>query len=192
MKLIIIEDQAEMEDYILRNILADDNSYPPGPEVIPDPPPENLQPQEYRQEYPWSAEHLQFPQEVHPLPLVEAVSVPTLPPNSLFRKFDPYELSQSPGSGSSSRQSRNRTCKFCKRNGETARVYRSHNLMEGGKVSCPHLRSKVCRLCGATGDNAHTVTYCPFNTNHVPITTMLRNTARTSDGRVRRNFGFDV
>ena len=186
MKLIIIEDQAEMEDYILRNILADDNS---------DPPPEYLQAQEYRQsqEYPWSAEYLQFPREIHPLPPVEVEAVSlSPPPNSLFRKFDPYELSQSPGMSSSRSQSRNRTCQFCKRNGETARVYRSHNLTEDGKVSCPHLRSKVCRLCGATGDNAHTVTYCPFNTNHVPITTMLRNTARTSDGRLRRTFGFDV
>ncbi|XP_020501329.2 nanos homolog 1-like [Labrus bergylta] len=53
-------------------------------------------------------------------------------------------------------------CRFCKQNGETVRVYRSHRLKaEDGKVSCPILRSYTCPVCEATGDHAHTRRYCP-------------------------------
>ena len=59
MKLTIIDNQAEMEDYIIRNILTDDLSDGPVP-----------------------------PQSVPP-----PVTRPRpLPSNSLFRKFDPWQL----------------------------------------------------------------------------------------------------
>uniref|UniRef100_A0A8C6SU00 Nanos homolog 2 n=1 Tax=Neogobius melanostomus TaxID=47308 RepID=A0A8C6SU00_9GOBI len=53
-------------------------------------------------------------------------------------------------------------CRFCKQNGETARVYRSHKLKaEDGRVVCPILWNYTCPICEATGDQAHTRKYCP-------------------------------
>ena len=53
-------------------------------------------------------------------------------------------------------------CHFCKRNGEQRGVYLSHNLRGArGVVTCPILRRYKCPICGATGDDAHTVSYCP-------------------------------
>ncbi len=46
-----------------------------------------------------------------------------------------------------------RECKFCKNNGETPELYRSHVLRNpsNGLIICPVLRSHVCDICGATG-----------------------------------------
>ncbi|KAF7669291.1 hypothetical protein LDENG_00203210 [Lucifuga dentata] len=53
-------------------------------------------------------------------------------------------------------------CRFCKQNGESARVYRSHKLKsDDGKIVCPILWSYTCPICAATGDSAHTRRYCP-------------------------------
>lgn len=54
------------------------------------------------------------------------------------------------------------TCGFCKKNKEREVVYQSHNLKDSqGNVVCPQLSKYVCNLCGSTGKDAHTRSYCP-------------------------------
>ena len=55
-------------------------------------------------------------------------------------------------------------CVFCKNNGEPEAVYTSHVLKDSlDKVACPRLRAYICPLCGTSGDDAHTIKYCPTN-----------------------------
>nr|UFQ91327.1 nanos [Alitta virens] len=55
-------------------------------------------------------------------------------------------------------------CVFCKTNGENEMIYSSHVLKEkNGRVCCPILRAYKCPNCGAHGDQAHTLKYCPLS-----------------------------
>lgn len=68
-------------------------------------------------------------------------------------------------------------CVFCRNNGETESFYTSHYLKDAdGKVTCPVLRAYTCPLCGANGDLAHTIKYCPENSQSVKNSNMKRPT----------------
>uniref|UniRef100_W5NNY5 Nanos C2HC-type zinc finger 1 n=2 Tax=Lepisosteus oculatus TaxID=7918 RepID=W5NNY5_LEPOC len=55
-------------------------------------------------------------------------------------------------------------CVFCRNNKESISRYSTH-ILKGpdGRVLCPVLRRYTCPLCGANGDNAHTIKYCPLS-----------------------------
>ncbi|KAL3863866.1 hypothetical protein ACJMK2_005593 [Sinanodonta woodiana] len=76
-------------------------------------------------------------------------------------------------------------CAFCKNNGEPASVYQSHVLKDDeGRVACPILRKYTCPFCGVSGDNAHTIRYCPKNEGDAPGLSLLK-TSRLSTGKRR-------
>ncbi|XP_061741636.1 nanos homolog 1-like [Nerophis ophidion] len=57
-----------------------------------------------------------------------------------------------------------KVCVFCRNNGAPEEVYGTHILKTAdGRVLCPILRAYTCPLCGANGDNAHTIKYCPLS-----------------------------
>lgn len=62
-----------------------------------------------------------------------------------------------------------RVCVFCRNNGAPEEVYGTHILKTAdGRVLCPILRAYTCPLCGANGDNAHTIKYCPLSAREPP------------------------
>ncbi|KAI5638601.1 nanos RNA binding domain-containing protein [Phthorimaea operculella] len=78
-------------------------------------------------------------------------------------------------------------CRFCKNNGERESYYRSHVLKDNnGRVCCPVLRAFVCKRCGASGDTAHTIKYCPLSTSEERIkSAAMMRSVRLSSGRRR-------
>ncbi|XP_026760082.1 uncharacterized protein LOC113519227 [Galleria mellonella] len=118
---------------------------------------------------------------------------PILPNPSHSRAISPmYNVIPS---SSNSPPDNTKVCTFCRKNGETPVVFMTHTVKErvGNTfiVSCPILRSHVCSTCGGTGDNAHTITYCPVlrnRNNGRPLqstTITLKNTRIKSNGRKR-------
>ena len=76
-------------------------------------------------------------------------------------------------------------CVFCRNNGESELIYLSHNLKDSaGRVTCPVLRAYTCPNCGANGDTAHTIKYCPMATGE-GINIRSLKTARTATGKRR-------
>ncbi len=60
------------------------------------------------------------------------------------------------------KSNRVKLCTFCKSNGEDELIYTSHSLKSAtNKISCPILMKYTCVECGATGENTHTIKYCP-------------------------------
>jgi len=66
-----------------------------------------------------------------------------------------------------SKKNRNaNVCVFCRNNGESKKVYSSHVLKDAeGNTTCPILRAYTCPLCKASGNESHTIKYCPKNKN---------------------------
>ncbi|XP_050678985.1 uncharacterized protein LOC126975229 [Leptidea sinapis] len=95
----------------------------------------------------------------------------------------------------STKYEESKMCTLCKKNGERPQVYMDHNLKEKKDkryvVTCPILRSHVCTICSASGDNAHTLSYCPVlrnknNGKPLPSTTItLKSTRVKSNGQKR-------
>lgn len=55
-------------------------------------------------------------------------------------------------------------CGFCRKNKLENCEYRTHKLRDKDRVMCPILRAFTCSICLAKGDQAHTLTYCPYVT----------------------------
>lgn len=96
------------------------------------------------------------------------VSMLTREQLSVLRSIRPsllYEFLQEVAKARSDRRMRRalpNECAFCKNNGENEECYSSHALKDWrGRVLCPVLRAFRCPRCGATGDRAHTIKYCP-------------------------------
>lgn len=53
-------------------------------------------------------------------------------------------------------------CTFCYKNHEPPEVYGNHLVRDDTRTTCPKLRALRCKHCNGTGDNAHTIKYCPF------------------------------
>ncbi|XP_032686405.1 nanos homolog 3 isoform X2 [Odontomachus brunneus] len=85
-------------------------------------------------------------------------------------------------------------CVFCRNNGEEESYYRKHLLKDDdGRVRCPVLRAYTCPICGACGDEAHTVKYCPkgpYNPNSISTANafkLLRNSMGKRRGKKEEN-----
>ncbi len=62
------------------------------------------------------------------------------------------------------RAAQRQVCVFCRNNGESESVYATHSIKASdGRITCPVLRAYTCPICGAHGDEAHTIKYCPRN-----------------------------
>ncbi|XP_050358122.1 uncharacterized protein LOC126778525 [Nymphalis io] len=118
---------------------------------------------------------------------------PNFSPSTQFNFTNPFKPSNM--ACSLNNETGQKMCTFCRKNGETPVVYMTHSVKEklGNNyvVTCPILRSHVCSICGSSGDNAHTITYCPVlrSTNDgKPLkstTITLKNTRIKSNGRRR-------
>lgn len=69
------------------------------------------------------------------------------------------------------------TCVFCRKNNEVTMLVHSHEVKDGADIAtCPMLRQFVCAICGASGDTAHTLKYCPLaHTVPFGVMVMLRH-----------------
>ncbi|XP_053890599.1 nanos homolog 1 [Malaclemys terrapin pileata] len=78
-------------------------------------------------------------------------------------------------------------CVFCRNNKEAVALYTTH-ILKGpdGRVLCPVLRRYTCPLCGASGDNAHTIKYCPLSKMQASAAKQQLRNARTALGKKLR------
>ena len=80
---------------------------------------------------------------------------------------------------------RSKLCTFCKSNGESEQIYKSHSLKNSAnKIACPVLMKYTCVECGASGENTHTIRYCPVMHKKLRNKMLNKHTALT-DQRLR-------
>ncbi|KAG9509392.1 Nanos-like 1, partial [Fragariocoptes setiger] len=73
--------------------------------------------------------------------------------------------------------SNQRGCPFCRRNNESDAIVMSHRLRDDqGRVTCPQLKKHKCEICGATGELAHTRSYC-HQLKHVRELGLMRSSS---------------
>ena len=94
------------------------------------------------------------------------------------------EILRRNSNGAKGRGRQDYVCVFCRNNGEAKAIYTSHRLKDvNGSIQCPVLRIYTCPTCGATGDQAHTLKYCPKAKDtamRVPLCS-----PRKSNGKIR-------
>ncbi|MBN3324333.1 NANO1 protein, partial [Atractosteus spatula] len=80
-----------------------------------------------------------------------------------YAEFRPFSGRSSPALFNSSPEYADRE-RALQNNKESISRYSTH-ILKGpdGRVLCPVLRRYTCPLCGANGDNAHTIKYCPLS-----------------------------
>lgn len=72
-------------------------------------------------------------------------------------------------------------CVFCRNNGEKEPIYTSHTLKDAqNNVACPILRLYQCPICHASGDQAHTIKYCPYAEKDSACIKLFKETGRMS------------
>lgn len=89
------------------------------------------------------------------------------PPRALAKRSEVGETGSRSRKNRENKKNRNaNVCVFCRNNGESKKVYSSHVLKDAeGCTTCPILRAYTCPLCKASGDQSHTIKYCPRNKN---------------------------
>ena len=81
---------------------------------------------------------------------------------------------------------RSKMCTFCKSNGESEQIFMSHSLKNSlNKITCPVLMQYTCVECGASGENTHTIKYCPVMQKKLRIK-MLSNIKLSSDDKFNK------
>ncbi|XP_073943963.1 uncharacterized protein [Choristoneura fumiferana] len=111
----------------------------------------------------------------------------SLPNAVLYGLLRDLEQDRNEARAKNMRGSEAQECRFCKNNGERESYYRSHVLKDiNGRVSCPVLRKFVCKRCGARGDRAHTIKYCPLSTDEERFkSSAMMRSVRLASGRRR-------
>ena len=81
-------------------------------------------------------------------------------------------------------------CLFCRKNDEPESVYSTHQIKDAeGNITCPTLAAYKCRICGATGQKAHTVRHCPENKKKDISKVLPISSQRSHVERIRSNAG---